>query len=181
MRQWCPSSAARSSKYGLRLQKPRLPAITFGAHSAAVAYSQSQYTPPLPMLTTAHHGAGPYSALATAGSARSAVMTADVSKAVRNTAGNSRVGRSGEAAGVILTPPAGARLRKVPQKAVRNQAAAPKEDGIGGVRSRRWRRRRDTNRQARPLTHPRRRSKMPLENSVLCSLPSSFAHLRSPE
>jgi len=47
------------TKLGLMLQKPRLPAITWGAHSSAVRNSQSHTTSPAPRFCTAHHGALP--------------------------------------------------------------------------------------------------------------------------
>src|ERR1700684_329291 len=51
--------AAGGTKPGLMLQKPRLPAITCGAHSSAVRNSQSHTTSPAPRFCTAHHGALP--------------------------------------------------------------------------------------------------------------------------
>jgi hypothetical protein len=50
---------AGGTKLGLMLQKPRLPAITCGAHSSAVRNSQSHTTSPAPRFCTAHHGALP--------------------------------------------------------------------------------------------------------------------------
>ena len=47
------------TKLGLMLQKPRLPAITWGAHSSTVRNSQSHTTSPAPRFCTAHHGALP--------------------------------------------------------------------------------------------------------------------------
>src|SRR5580692_12638626 len=50
---------AGGTKLGLILQKPRLPAITCGAHSSTVRNSQSHTTSPAPRFCTAHHGALP--------------------------------------------------------------------------------------------------------------------------
>jgi len=47
------------TKLGLMLQKPRLPAMTWGAHASAVRNSQSHTTSPAPRFCTAHHGALP--------------------------------------------------------------------------------------------------------------------------
>jgi hypothetical protein len=46
------------------LQKPRLPAITFGRHSSTERYWQSHMTLPRPVFTTAHQGPSPYARLA---------------------------------------------------------------------------------------------------------------------
>jgi hypothetical protein len=54
---WCVlGSDALCAYQGFRLQKPRLPARTFGLHSSNVRYWQSQITLPVPTDTTAHHG-----------------------------------------------------------------------------------------------------------------------------
>jgi hypothetical protein len=47
------------SYQGFRLQKPRLPAMTFGLHSSIERYWQSHITLPVPIDTTAHHGSIP--------------------------------------------------------------------------------------------------------------------------
>lgn len=54
----------RGSQRGLWLQKPLLPASTFGTHCSRLAYWQSQYTSPVPKEMTAHHGALPTWAMA---------------------------------------------------------------------------------------------------------------------
>src|SRR5215813_15466908 len=41
---------------GFKLQKPRLPANTFGRHCSIELYWQSQYTAPLSTVITAHQG-----------------------------------------------------------------------------------------------------------------------------
>src|SRR4029450_3826547 len=69
-------------KCGVGLQKPRLPANTFGRHCSIELYRQSQYTLSSPIVITAHQGACAFAGCRPTNTLARAAMVAKIKRVI---------------------------------------------------------------------------------------------------